>query len=186
MSAQETTVRRQPLARRRSAPVAVVLLAITAVAVGLIFGKGAGAATEMSSVVDAGDLRALSASLERPIYWTGTPAPGSELELTQSGEGSVYVRYLTAGAEAGDSRRTFTTVATYPVPSAFAVLSREARRATAIVRDLPNGGLALMDTRKPQSVYLAWPDSGYEVELFDPSPRRAMDLVLGGAVAPVR
>jgi hypothetical protein len=35
----------------------------------------------------------------------------------------------------------------------------------------------------PTSVYFAFPDSPYLVEVFDPSPRRARQLVRSGQVA---
>jgi hypothetical protein len=43
-----------------------------------------------------------------------------------------------------------------------------------------------MSARHPTSVYLAWPGSRYEVEVFDPSPKHALDLVLSGAIVPIR
>lgn len=161
------------------------LLALGVLAVGLL-SRGAATGPESGpTAADAGQLHALSGSLGHAVYWAGAPSPATQLELTHTTDGSVYVRYLDAGTKVGDARRGFTTVGTYPVPTAFAVLSREAQRSSSITRSLPGGGIAVMNLGRPQSVYLAWPGSGYEVEVFDPSPKRALDLVLSGAIAPV-
>lgn len=135
---------------------------------------------------DVAQLRALSASVGHDVYWAGSPAADSELELTHQPDGRIYVRYLTGDGEIGDARSRFTTVGTYPVPTARAVLRREMRQPDAISRGLPGGGLAYLNSDHPTSVYLAWPGSDYEVEVFDPSPKRALDLVLAGKIAPVR
>lgn len=162
----------------------VALVALSALSAGLLLRGGSGPDTGPTTA-DAAQLRDLSGSLGHVVYWAGYPSRGTELELTQATNDSVYVRYLDGTAEVGDPGRGFTTVGTYLVPTAFAALSREARRPSTITRDLPGGGLAVMDLNRPRSVYLAWPGSGYEVEVFDPSPKRALDLVLSGAIAPV-
>jgi hypothetical protein len=143
------------------------------------------AAAGSPRVASAAQLRDLSASVGHDVYWAGSPAAGTELELTHQADGRIYVRYLTGDAQAGDARARFTTVGTYPVPAALAALRKQARQPTAVTRTLPGGGLAYLDADRPTSVYLAWPGSDYEVEVFDPSPKRALDLVLAGAIAPV-
>jgi hypothetical protein len=50
---------------------------------------------------------------------------------------------------------------------------------------LSGGGLAFQDKGHPTSVYLAYPGSNYQVEVFDPSAARARQVVLSGRVAPV-
>ncbi len=164
----------------------LAFLVVALLAVLVLGGRGGQDSVVTPQATDSTQLRQLAATIGHPVFWAGAPVAGTELELTRSAEDSVYVRYLSGDGELGDQRGRFTTVGTYPVPSAFAVLGRAAEQPTAITRDLPGGGLALLDTRRPQSVYLAWPGSDYEVEVFDPSPKRALDLVLDGTVAPVR
>jgi hypothetical protein len=171
--------------RQRALALAAVLVLGLGLLAWVVLGDNASPDPAAPQATDSAQLRDLSASVGHPVYWAGAPAAGTKLEQTHSADGGVYVRYLSGDGELGDRRGRFTTVGTYPVPNAFAVLSRAAEQPTAVVRDLPGGGLALLDTRRPQSVYLAWPGSGYEVEVFDPSPKRALDLVLDGRVAPV-
>ncbi len=173
---------------RRQIAVAVVAIGALGLVVWLLLGDDGGDSTAPGSpeAVSAAQLRDLSASVGHDVYWAGDPAAGAELELTHQADGRIYVRYLSGDAEAGDARARFTTVGTYPVAAALAALRRQAQQPAAITRTLPDGGLAYMDADRPTSVYLAWPGSDYEVEVFDPSPKRALDLVLAGAIAPVR
>jgi hypothetical protein len=174
-------------ARRRPTAAVLGLVFLLLAGVGVLLLRG-GSETAVGSAhgADSAELSALSRQLDQPIFWAGPANPGSSLELTEAADGSVFVRYLPDGGAPGDSRERFTTVATYSVPDAYAALQNQARRASVVSRDLPAGGLATLDARRPNSVHIAWPDSGYEVELFDPSPRRALELVLDGAIAPIR
>ena len=61
------------------------------------------------------------ASSARPVYWIGAPQSG-KLEVTRTASG-VFVRYLPAGVDIGDSSAGYTTVATYPVPNASSRLT---------------------------------------------------------------
>lgn len=167
-----------------------VIAAVAALALAgwLAFGGGGdtgpGAGTPQAAGVD--QLRALSASVGHDVYWAGSPGAGGSIELTHAQDGRIYVRYLTGDGTVGDDRAQFTTVGTYPVPAALAALRRQARGRDAITRSLPAGGIAYLSTERPNSVYLAWPKSNYEVEVYDPSPKHALDLVLAGAIQPVR
>ena len=85
---------------------------------------------------------------------------------------------------AGDPRAGFVTVGTYPDASAFANLERAAQRSDTTSASLDDGGLAVISSKAPSSAYVGWPDSKYQVEVFDPSGE-ARGLVVGRAVAPV-
>ena len=50
---------------------------------------------------------------------------------------------------------------------------------------LPGGGIAAVNPRFPRSVYLAYPGSDYEIEVFDPSLAHARQLVTSGQIIAV-
>ena len=95
------------------------------------------------------------------------------------------MRYLDESAQAGDPRPLFLTVGSYPVPDAVAALRKAAAQPGVKLRQVASGGLALINIKNPTSVYLAYPGSDDQIEVYDPSPQRALRLVLSGQVKPV-
>ena len=77
------------------------------------------------------------------------------------------------------------TIATYPQPNALARLRAEARQRGLTTVRLRGGGLAVFDPRVPTNVYLARPRSGFQIEVYDPSPGIARRLVVSGRVTPL-
>ena len=55
----------------------------------------------------------------------------------------------------------------------------------AVVLELAHGGIAVVDTRDPMSIHLAYPGVGYQVEVFDPSPAGGRALVTAGRIMQV-
>lgn len=129
-------------------------------------------------------LGTISMQLDRPIYWVGEQS-GAAYELTETGDGQLYVRYLTRGAKAGDERPDFLTVGTYPQEEPLAMVEKAAARAGAQTEELADGGLAVANRPRPNSWYLAYPDGGELVEVFSPKADRARELVRRGRVVPV-
>ena len=126
-------------------------------------------------------LRSSADALGHPIFWLG-PKKGYTYELTQTGDGKVYVRYLPKGVAVG-ADKPYLTVATYPFPGAFAAVQKQARARGAVSTKLAQGGVALLDGAYPESVHAAYPGLDYQVEVFDPTPSAAMQTVAAGHLA---
>ncbi len=135
-------------------------------------------------VADSDDLLALADRLEAPVYWAGDQGEAA-LELTRTNDDRVFVRYLDEGVEPGDPAPDFLTVGTYPLPDAFAALEKQAEEDGSLVTDAPGGGIVITNEGAPTSVYLAFPDEDFQIEVFDPDPERALDLATSGLVEPV-
>jgi hypothetical protein len=118
------------------------------------------------------------------IYWAGEQ-DDTELELSRPEAGRTYVRYLTGDAEAGDKRADFLTVGTYVQPHAAASLRRQGKRSGGFVGQAPGGATVYYERGNPRSVYLAYPGTSVEVEVFDPSFKRALRLVEAGRIVAV-
>lgn len=129
-------------------------------------------------------IRALSTSSNQSIYWIG-PRPGTTYELTRTGSGRVFIRYLPAGAKIGNKNAAYTIVASYPTPSALKVLQDLSKQPGEKSVPAPGGGIAVWGTDRPTNVYVAFPGSDTEIEVFDPSAQKALRLVTTGRVAPV-
>jgi hypothetical protein len=129
-------------------------------------------------------LRALSDEVGHPIYWVG-PRPRRTYELTRTSSGTIFVRYLPPGTKVGNQEAQYTIVGTYPVPDALGVLRRLSRQTGEKSVSVPGGGLAVYSIDAPTNVYVAYPGSDVQIEVFDPSAKRALRLVTSGRVAPV-
>ncbi len=134
--------------------------------------------------VNAAELASLSESLGQPVYWAGRQPGSDKLELTRQAEDRITVRYpARSGADAAQGTLT---VGTYRLDDALAAIRRAGDAATAKLHRLPGGGLAVSDSARPTNVYLAYGKQPYQVEVYDPTPGRALRLVLRGRVEPVR
>ncbi len=109
---------------------------------------------------------------------------GFTYELTETKNGNIYVRYLPRGVAVG-VRRDYTTIATYPYRAAYRTLQQLGTRKGSRVRRAPGGGIVVVSEQNPKSVYMAFPRQPYQVEVYDPSARRALRLATSGRVSPV-
>lgn len=137
-----------------------------------------------AEIVSASSLRTAVAEAATPIYWAGERR-GTKLELSQPGGGRTYVRYLTGDAEAGDRRANFLTVSTYAQPNAVAALRRQGKQPGGAVGLAPGNATVYYNRTDPRSVYLAYPGVPVEIEVYDPSFKRALQLVNSGQIVAV-
>jgi len=177
----------------RALRTAVLVLAIFLIAAVVVWIADGGGGDEEAAeapppgaarIVTPAELREAAASGPLPIYWAGERA-GTELELSEQGEARAYVRYLTGGAEAGDPKPAFLAVATYRLPHALEDLKANAARGGSKLRKAPGGLLAWVDPRSPTSVYLAKPGGEYQVEVYDPKPKTALEVAVSPNLRPV-
>ncbi len=129
-------------------------------------------------------LRALSVELGHPIYWAGA-VPDSTYELTRTSDDRIFIRYLPHGVPVGIRQASYTIVGTYPVPNAYKVLQGLAKKTGESTFSAPVGGFAVYSTAQPTNVYLAYPGSNVQIEVYDPSPQRARRLITSGQVAAI-
>ena len=121
-------------------------------------------------------LQQLATSLGQPIYWASSEA-GRTLEVRQTSQGYVYVRYLPRGVAVGD-RRAFRSIATYPLANAFAVTKALGQKAGETTISLPGGGIGVYAKQKgSKDAYVAFPNENFQVEVFDPTAGAARALV---------
>lgn len=170
----------------------IVLLALIAILAALLVWQAVdggedsdeAATTAAPRILSPAELSSIAASHPGPLYWAG-PRPGAELEYSAEPGGRAFVRYLTGGAGAGDPRAAFLTVGTYRLRDPLEALLANAKRTGTELRSAPRGAFAWVDPNRPTSVYLARPGADHQVEVYDPSPKRALRLALSGAVAPL-
>jgi hypothetical protein len=135
-------------------------------------------------IVTVDGLSALAGLRGSPVYWAGARSTAL-YEVSQTSNGYVYVRYLPSGTAPGDPRPAFLTIGTYPRPDAYGDIRAAARRPGAVSIPLGRHGLAVYDENDPTSIYLAYPGSTEQVEVYDPSPAVALHIARSGRVRPV-
>jgi hypothetical protein len=137
-----------------------------------------------AEIVSTESLRDAVAGQGAPVYWAGEQK-GAEIELSQPGEGRTYVRYLTGGARAGDTRADFLTVGTYAHANPVAALRQQGREPGGVIGTAPGKAVVYFSRNDPKSVYLAYSGVDVEIEVFDPNFTRALQLVNSGQIVPV-
>jgi len=132
--------------------------------------------------VNAQGLQTLAGALKQPIYWAGVK-PGYKLELTREGDGRVFIRYLPPTATIGSSH-PYVTIGTYVLDNAYSLTRTAAARPDSVSIPVP-GAVAFYSRKSPGNVYMAYPGSNVQVEIFDPWAPGAHKLVGSGTVAAV-
>src|SRR5436309_2622538 len=102
----------------------------------------------------------------RPTSRTSTASPGRP---APPGTSRPLVLYPPPCVGAGDPRPRILPVGTYTQAHAFADLHRAAKRTNSVSVTIGNGGLVVFNSKRPTSVYFAYPGKNYQVEVFAPS-----------------
>jgi hypothetical protein len=129
-------------------------------------------------------LRELSVEAGRPIYWLG-PAENRTYELMRTANDRIYVRYLPTGTAVGTTEAKYPLVGTYPVDNAYDVLKELATTEGETSFTAPKGGFAVYSTGRPTNIYVGYPGSDVQIEVYDPSAAHARELSASGQVVPV-
>jgi hypothetical protein len=133
--------------------------------------------------VTVDDLQNLPDEVGHPVYWGGE-RPDTQYELTVEGNGNIFIRYLPPDAGIGADTTVF-TVGTYPVPDAHGALEAVAKNPGALQSKTPDGALVVTNRGNPQSVYVAYPGSDYQIEVYDPDAATALRTATSGQIKPL-
>lgn len=173
VDARSRTVARLTLLARLAAAVAALLVTWALTRPASVHPLNAG-----PRLADVTGLVRVAASLGHAVYWTGR----GRTEVRVRTDGSVYVRYLPRGVQAGASG-ALPTVATYELAGAYAATAQLATRRGAVVQRRPDGGLVVGPSTGALDAYVAFPGVAQQVEVFAPRPGAA--LALAARVQPV-
>jgi hypothetical protein len=175
------------LRKSRTALVLVALLAAVAVVAFLVLGNDDNGGSEPEPTggpegISQQGLTDLAESVDHPVYWAG-PRPGTRYELTIADDGNIFIRYLSPDTPVGSQEVASLTVGTYP--AAGANLQAAAERPGARTGETPDGALVVTNSDSPTSVYVGYPDTDHQVEVYDPDPKTAFSLATSGAIVPI-
>ena len=178
----------------RIGAVIAIALAIAFIVWLIVRGGGGGSSSETTAstptlpavgptIVGVTQLGTSADKAGHQVYWAG-PIANKSYEFTQTPKASIYIRYLPQGTRAG-SKALFPLVGSYPVTDAYKVLQSLAKKQGEISFPAPGSGIAVYSTKSPTNIYLAYPNSNVQIEVFDPSPKQARAMITSGQIAPV-
>jgi hypothetical protein len=176
--------------RARMVLLGVLGVAVVVIAILLISGGGddnGGGGAVSPTLASGDDLTNLAKDAGHVVYWAGE-RPGTRTEFQKDSEGNVYIRYLPQSGNPASERNSSLTIGSYPVGDAVAGLEVVAKRPGANTYKLPStpGALVVNNDNKPNSVYLAFPGSSVQIEVYDPNEAEALKTALQGEIVPLR
>lgn len=133
-------------------------------------------------IMDMAGLQAVKAFAGHTIYWAG-PQGLKQWEVTIVGR-DIYIRYLPQGEKAGTTT-PYLTVGTYEKKGAYAGLLASAKVAGAKSERLAGGAFVVQPAGKTTSAYFGFQGAELLMEVYDPTPGKAYELIGSGVVQPV-
>ena len=132
------------------------------------------------------ELKSVVMNLNTVIYWAG-PLENAKYTLNVDEAGAAFIRYLPNGEGANDTEKKYLTVATYKVNAAFDAVKAAGNEQDGIGLITADGAAVYYNKNSASNVYLAYPGQDLQIEVFDPTPGRALQLVnTTGLLKPVR
>jgi hypothetical protein len=161
--------------------IAVGLVAMLMIWAAVLVTTGASTPPTPATTVTAGsadELHRLVAPIKHWVFWIG-PKEGYKYELDQQADGTVVIRYLPPAGSAG------LEVATYPFLGASLVIHALGQQSCCTAVVMPGAGSAESPNDNPNDVRVGFPGVDYQVEVYDPMPGSAKQLVSSGRLTPV-
>lgn len=132
------------------------------------------------------ELKSVVANLNSVIYWVG-PLENAKYTLDVTDAGAAFVRYLPNGEGANDTAKNYLIVATYRVNAAYDAVKTAGNEQDGIGLLTSDGAAVYYNKNAATNVYLAYPGQDLQIEVFDPTPGKALQLVNTiGLVKPIR
>lgn len=131
------------------------------------------------------ELRQIVSQLGQTIYWAG-PMTNAKYTLNVN-DTSAFVRYLPEGEGAEDTGMNYLVVATYEVNGAFDAVRTAGNEQDGISISNSDGAAVYYNKAIPNNVYLAYPNTNFQIEIFDPAAERALQIATSpGLIQPIR
>lgn len=169
---------------------AILMILTALISSGITFvitnGTVAGTSTESSTEIFS-DITAGKVALTEPelvdavnklnidIYWAG-PVKDAKYTLAVPVDGQAYVRYLPKGQGLGDTKPNYLVIATYATANAFDSTQAAGNQSDGITYINTEGAAIYYDKKVTTNVYVAYPDTNYQIEIFHPVAAKALEI----------
>jgi len=131
------------------------------------------------------ELREIVSQLGQIIYWAG-PMANAKYTLNVN-DTAAFVRYLPEGEGVEDTGMNYLVIATYEVNGAFEAVRTAGNEQDGISISNSDGAAVYYNKSNPNNVYIAYPNTNFQIEIFDPSVDRALQIATSpGLIQPIR
>jgi hypothetical protein len=96
--------------------------------------------------------------------------------LAVPAEGQAYVRYLPNGDGLTDTQPNYVVIATYTTTDAFRATQAAGNQSNGVTFINPEGAAVYYNKDTPTNVYVAYPNLNYQIEVFNPIAKTALDI----------
>lgn len=150
------------------------------------FASGTNAVAQKAGIaLSEAELKSAVARLGSDVYWVG-PLKDAKYALDVNEAGATFVRYLPNGEGIDDPTKKYLIVATYRVNAAYDAVRAAGNEQDGIGLMTADGAAVYYNKNASTNVYMAFPGQDFQIEVFDPSPGRALQLVnTSGLVRPI-
>ena len=109
------------------------------------------------------------------VYWAG-PVKDAKYTLSVPGEGQAYVRYLPNGQGINDTNPNYVVIATYLTENAFDATQSAGNQTNGVTFVNGDGAAVYYSKDTPTNVYVAYPGKNYQIEIFNPDSKTALEI----------
>jgi hypothetical protein len=109
------------------------------------------------------------------VYWAG-PVSGAKYTLAVPAEGQAYVRYLPNGDGLTDTQPNYVVIATYTTTDAFRATQAAGNQSNGVTFINAEGAAVYYNKDTPTNVYVAYPNLNYQIEVFNPIAKTALEI----------
>jgi hypothetical protein len=179
----------------RIGAVAVVAV-IAAVVIAIVLGNGGAKTTGSTSTTDPGvtpiypvlltqaELETRIRDLNQTVYWIG-PVKGDNYELTRTTTNNVFIRYLPKDVPVNGEPGRHLVIGTYPYRDALNALKASGTGTPITLTSTPPG-IAVVDTKTPTNVRVAFKGLDFQIDVYDPKAADALKYATSTDLVPVR
>lgn len=122
-----------------------------------------------------GELKTVVKQIGQKVYWVG-PMSGAKYTINAQNFNSIYVRYLANGKGISDQTPKYRVIATYKESNGYNSTLSAGNQADGLSFTNPNGSAVYYNKQVPTNVYVAFKGKPYQIEIFDPNAKTALDL----------
>ena len=114
-------------------------------------------------------------AIKQRVYWAG-PMSGAKYTINAQNFNSIYVRYLPNGTGISDQTPRYRVIATYKEANAYNSTLSAGNQANGLSFTKNDGRVVYYNKQVPTNVYVAFKTEPYQIEIFDPNQKTALDL----------